>query len=180
MTFENFEKCMDLVKFWRSRTGKHDYQWPDSRDPELQSLFEETECVPQDLERALVALAAWRESDMSVYQTMSSKIHLIRNRESEGMFRSHVTDVDQFPHMNSELSAETAKYPVKEPEFEKLLGNLDDILQNKTVDITQKSIYFGTIGDNTPQWFMQIAHSPEMERTVKIDDVTFYKPKEKK
>lgn len=180
MTFDIFSKSMDLVRFWRSRTGKFDYQWPDSRDPDLQSLFEETETVPQDLEKALVALAAWRESDQRVYQSMSSKVHLIRNRENKGMFRSHVTDANQFPGMNSAWSPEQYKYPVKEQEFEKLLGNLDEILQGKTVDITQSSIYFGVLSDEMSEWFANIVHDPNMERTVKIDNVTFYKPKEKK
>jgi hypothetical protein len=177
MTFETFNKCIDLVRFWRSRTGKYDYQWPDSRDPDLLPLFEECDVVSQDLEKALVALAAWRESDMSVYQAMSSKVHLIRNRESIGMLRSHITDEKQFPAMNSAWSPEQVKYPIKEPEFEKLLGNLDDILQGKTVDITQGSIYFGVVGDSMPEWFTELIHSPDIERTVKIDNVTFYKTK---
>jgi len=176
VTFDTFTKCLDLVRFWRSRTGKTDDQWPDSRDPDLQALFEETQVVPQDLEKALVALAAWRSAEDGVYQSISCIVHLIRNRENKGMFRTHVTDVEQFPRMVGHLAFNTE--PQKEPEFEKVLTNLDDILQGKTVDITQGSIYFGVVGDHMSEWFYNIAHNPDIERTVKLSNTTFYRPKE--
>ena len=187
MTFDTFSKCMDLVRFWRSRTGKQDYEWPDSRDPDLQALFEETQVVPQDLEKALVALSAWRSAEDGVYQSISCIVHLIRNRENKGMFRTHVTDKDQFPEMACSEKAllhsiiqDDWAFPIKEPEFEKVLANLDDILQGKTVDITQGSIYFGVVGDHMSEWFTGIANNPDIERTVKMSNTTFYRPKEKK
>ena len=180
MTFETFENAINVVRFWRSRTGKYDYQWPDSRDPDLIPLLEECKTVPQDLEKAMVAITAFRSAEDGVYQSISSIVHVIKNRQNKGMIRSHLSDVDQFPEMNSPWEKKIYKYPVKEQEFEKVLGNLDDILQGKTIDITQGSIYFGVVGSDMPKWFADIVHSPDMERTVKISNTTFYKPKEKK
>ncbi len=183
MTFETFQKCLDVVKFWRSKYGKEDYQWCDSRDPDLQPLLNECEVVSQDLEKALVALAAWRHAEDGVYQSISCIVHLIRNRQTQGRSRSHLDDADQFPGMASPeevlLYAVFNKlYPEKEPEFVKVLENLDDILNAKTVDITQNSIYFGVVGDNMFPWFEEITHSPEMERTVKLNNTTFYRKKQ--
>ncbi len=177
MTFEIFEKCINVARFWRSRNNRRDYEWPDSRDPDLVALLEECEVVSQDLEKALVALAAFRHAEDGVYQSISCLVHLIRNRQNEGLFRSHLTDKEQFPRMTEEHNYFLSEYPKKTIEFEKVLANLDDILQGKTVDITQGSIYFGIVGDNMPQWFTDITRSPEMERTVKINNTTFYRKK---
>jgi hypothetical protein len=180
MTYKDFERCLDVVKFWRSKFGREEYQWPDSRDPDLQPLLNECEVVPQDLEKALVALAAWRHAEDGVYQSISSIVHLIRNRQNQGRYRSHLDDADQFPRMADPEYAFWGKYrkPEQEPEFEKILSNLDDILNAKTVDLTQGSIYFGIVGDAMPQWFIDITHSPEMERTVKLNNTTFYRKKQ--
>ena len=99
MTWNTFQKCQELIWSWRTKTGKPAHEWPDSRDPEFQTQMLEAEVVSQDLEKALVVLAAWRESREGVYQGISCLVHLLRNRQNAGMFRSHLSDVDQFPHM---------------------------------------------------------------------------------
>ena len=73
--------------------------WPDSRDPDFREQIAEFKVVPQEVEKALVALAAWRHGSQDVYQGMSAVAKVIVNRQSQGMFRTHATDADQFPLM---------------------------------------------------------------------------------
>ena len=180
MTFDIFKTCVDLIKLWRDKSGKQSYEWPDSRDPEFQPFLEEAKVVSQDLEKSMVALAAWREGRSEIYQGMSSIVHLLRNRQDKGMFRSHLTDEDQFPSMSKPEDPRLQEYPEKEPEFEKILSNLDDILQKRTIDITQGSIWFGVVGENMEEWLRKVINDPENTRITKIGNLVYYKPKEKK
>src|SRR5579862_6415733 len=97
MTFEIFDKCMALVREWRVRNNKRGNEWVDSRDPDCREIMSEFKVVPQDLEKSLIALAAWRHDEEDVYQGMSAITKVIVNRQNIGMFRSHLLDADQFP-----------------------------------------------------------------------------------
>lgn len=186
LTFETFQKCVDLVRFWRSRTGKNDWDWPDSRDPEFQTQMYEAGIVSQDLEKSLVALAAYRScfksGFISVYQEISVVVHVLRNRHNKGIQRSHLIPdpvKEQFPDMTNPSGRLTLYPDSGEDNFKKLLGNLDDILADKTQDLTQGAIYFWDLDENSPEWFKEIVHSPEFERTTKLDKRVFYKEAKK-
>ena len=101
---------------------------------------------------------------------MSAVAKVIVNRQSQGMFRTHLTDADQFPLMAGDTSD---LYPENGQDFQKLLENIDDILQSKVVDLTQGAIWFGIITSNTPEWFRTIVNTKI--RTVKIGEVTYFR-----
>lgn len=176
MTFETFDKCMLLIRTWRSRHDKNDNQWPDSRDPLLAAMLEEFGVVPQDLEKSIVALAAFREANEDVYQSMSTILQVIKNRQLKGKFRDHTTTVDnecQFPTMTVDR-IENNFYPGKTDNFIKILENLDMILENRAVDLTQSATFFGEMGHLKP-WLKKKIDNKEIERTTKAGRYTFYK-----
>jgi len=178
VTFETFNKCMILIRAWRTRGGKEDYQWPDSRDPSLTSTLEEFGVVPQDLEKAIVALAAFREAGEDVYQTMSTILQVIKNRQLKGGFRDHTTPIDhecQFPTMTVN-DMNNNYYPGQTRNFDKILENLDQILENKVVDLTQGATYFGEVA-SLPTWLRRKVDSGAVERTTQAGRFTFYKEK---
>lgn len=178
MTFEMFDKCMIMIRAWRSRGGKEDYQWPDSRDPSLTSTLEEFGVVSQDLEKSMVALAAFREADEDVYQTMSTILQVIKNRQLKGRLRDHIMPVDyecQFPTMTT-ADMNNNFYPGQTDNFKKILENLDMILENKAVDLTQGAIYFGKVF-NLPSWLRRKIDEGKVERTTQAGKFTFYKEK---
>jgi hypothetical protein len=172
MTFDIFQKTMDLIKAWRDRKDKLPSDWPDSRDPEFREIMEEFKVVAQDLEKALIALAAWRHDFEFAYQSMSGIAKVIVNRQNKEMFRTHLVDFDQFPYMGEDFHL-----PEKTHIFEKLLENIDDIIQSKVVDLTQGAIYFGAVEYEMPEWFRAVVNDPTKERTVKIGGLTFYRDK---
>lgn len=176
MDFKTFDKCVTLLKVWRTRSNRYDWEWPDSRDPALREILEEFGCVPQDLEKSMAALAAWREAANDVYPNMSAVTHVIRNRTTKGLLRSHLLDPDQFPGMCS-TGEHLNEYPEETENFRMLLKNIDDILEGKVIDITQGALYFGYINENMPIWFAEIVNSDKYERTVQADGVTFYREK---
>lgn len=155
MTFDTFQKSIDFLKDWKS---KHE-GYPDSRDPSIREDLTQAGVIPQDLEKSLAALAAWREGKSGNYFGMSSFAHLIRNRTTKGMFRSHLSDQNQFPGM-----VKGEEYPDKADEdFARLLGNIEDILEGRVVDLTQGAIYAGS----TEEWFKQLLQdSVNHPRTV--------------
>jgi len=176
--FKTFDKCMILIRAWRSRTDQNNNEWPDSRDPSLRELLTEFSVVPQDLEKSMVALAAWREAGEDIYQKMSTITHVIRNRQKQGLFRTHLVSsgLDQFPTMTGDGSS---GYPTETENFKKILQNLDIILEDKAVDLTQNAIYFGVVGDGMPDWFRGIVESTNYERTVQAANLTFYRERKK-
>src|SRR5215831_19604895 len=178
MTFETFDKCMLLVRAWRTRNGKEDYQWPDSRDPAITSTLEEFGVVPQDLEKSMVVLAAFREAEDDVYQAMSTSLQVIKNRQLKGKLRDHISAVDhecQFPTMTVN-NMQYNFFPGKTDNFSRILENLDQILENKVVDLTQGATYFGQVS-NLPPWLRRKIDSGEVERTTQAGKFTFYKEK---
>lgn len=178
MTFDTFSKNMDLLKSWRIKHSKTENEYPDSRDPDFREELTEAGVVPQDFEKSLVALAAWREQYPRSYQGVSAMVHLIRNRNNKGMFRSHLIKLDQeqFPSMTDPTHELINSYPEKEDSFERILGSLDDILDGKVVDITQGSLYFDHIDPVAiPFWLYKIKEDPAHERTVLIGGRFFYR-----
>lgn len=176
MTFETFDRCMLLIRAWRSRGGKEDYKWPDSRDPAITGTLEEFGVVSQDLEKSIVVLAAFREANEDVYQTMSTILQVIKNRQLKGRFRDHITAIDyecQFPTMTTD-NLENNFYPGKTENFIKILENVDSILGDKVTDLTQGAIYFGQIS-NLPAWLRKKIDAKELERTTQAGKYTFYK-----
>jgi hypothetical protein len=181
MDFKTFQKSIDLLKSWREK-GHKNFEFPDSRDPDFQTLMADSGVVPQDFEKSLIALCAWREGRQDVYVGQSAIVHVIRNRQKQGQFRSHLTSDPQFASMSIEGDSRLDEYP-DDPEdqnFNQILSNLDDILAAKTVDLTQGSTAFGVIDSNMPEWFKVIADSPDWIRKTKIGNVTFFGPKEVK
>jgi len=177
MDFKTFDKGTALIKVWRSREHKMDIEWPDSRDPALREILEEFGCVPQDLEKTMVVLAAWRQSFTDIYPNMSAVAHVIRNRSNKGMLRSHLLDPDQFDQMCDVKAIMIHQYPTETENFRMLLKNIDDILEGKVIDVTQGALYFGYINQNMPEWFKEIVNSDKYERTVQAGGVTFYREK---
>ena len=177
MNYETFKKNISFIKSWRLKNDKPNWMWPDSRDPEVVEQMADLQVVPQDVEKSMVALAAYREGSTDVYQGMSVIVHVIRNRGASGMFRSHLTQDPQFDSMNLEGHSLLDVYPLDPPgrDFDLLLTNLDDILQGKTVDLSQGAIYFGELGK--AGWFQDLADSGAVERTVQLGFKTFYKDK---
>lgn len=178
MTFETFDKAMILIRAWRSRGGIGDYIWPDSRSPEMMEILSEFGIVPQDLEKSMCALAAFREAGEDVYQSMSTILQVIKNRQLKGRFRDHVTQIDrecQFPSM-TENDLSNNYYPGKTENFLRILENLDQILENKVVDLTQGATYYGNIGD-LPNWLRKKVDAGEVQRTTQAGKFTFYKEK---
>ncbi len=178
MTFETFTKCMQVIKEWRAKHGKHDYQWPETRDPFFQEELTNSAVVAQDIEKSLVALCAWREMRGDLYQGMSAVVHVIHNRQVAGMFRSHldedVTGKNQFSSMTIPGDPNLVKYPGDDKNFLKILENLDMILEGKAFDITGGSLYYGVIADITSGWF-QKEIVEKRQRTVQIGRTTFFK-----
>lgn len=177
MDYLTFQKNMDLLKSWRGKHSKAENEYPDSRDPDFREELTEAGVVPQDFEKALVALAAWREQFPYSYQGISAMVHLIRNRNNKGMFRSHLvkSEQEQFPSMTNLADDLIEAYPGKEDSFERILGSLDDILDGKVVDITQGSLYFDNTGDVQPEWLKKIKEDPTHERMVLIGGRFFYR-----
>lgn len=173
MNFDTFQKSIDFLRSWRSKYSRTEDTYPDSRDPSLRDEMVDAGIVPQDLERSLVALAAWREGLDDVYRGVSAFAHLIRNRNQKGMFRSHLTDQDQFPSMTDPEDDRISEYPEKHEIIVRLLENLEDILDGRTNDITQGSLWCGVVGEDT--WFDQLLLNPSKTRTVLIGTRTFLK-----
>lgn len=172
MTFECFDKCMILIRAWRSRHNMPDNSWPDSRDPVIVETLLEFGVTSQELEKSMVALAAWREAKEDVYQTTSTLLQVIKNRQLKGDFRGHLSD-KQFPTM-SEENLDYNTYPGKTDNFSKILENLDMILENKVVDLTQGAIYFGAV-QHHPAWLRELISSGKAIRTTQAGRLTFYK-----
>lgn len=173
MNFETFQKSMSFLEKWRTKHDRDANEYPDSRDPEFRDEMLDAGIVSQDLEKSLVALAAWREGKDDVYRGVSAFAHLIRNRTNKGMFRSHLTDEYQFPSMVDPEDDRISEYPSEEDTIERLLGNLDDILEGRVVDITQGSLWCGVLGEQ--EWFDDLITDPERTRTVLIGTRTFLK-----
>ena len=55
MTYETFDKVVNLVKSWRERNRQETNEWPDSRDPDFREMISEFKVVPQEVEKALGA-----------------------------------------------------------------------------------------------------------------------------
>lgn len=184
MNLDTFNKSIQVVKDWRLKHGKKDYEWPDPRDPKFQDELAEAPVVAQDIEKSLVALCAWREMRGDLYQGMSSVVHVIHNRQVAGMFRSHLSDdvtgKNQFSSMTVPGDHNLTRYPEGDYNFVKILENIEIILDGKAFDITMGSLYYGVIENVTSGWFMrEIVHNPEYERTVQIGRTTFFKPVKK-
>ena len=181
MDFKTYDKAIKQVLLWREKTGKKDYEWPDSRDPEFSSLLVDSGVTGQDVEKALVALTAWREFRGDQYQGMSACVHVLRNRQAKGQFHSHlqedVTGKNQFSSMTVPGDPNLVKYPEEgEFAFEKLLSNLDDILAGKTVDITQGALYYAVPQNSTSGWFERniVENKKEHPMTTSIGRTLFY------
>lgn len=173
MVYETFSKCMDLIRAWRERNLRGNWEWPDSRDPAFRDMITEFKVVPQEVEKSIIALAAWRHGHEDVYQGMSAIAKVIVNRQVSGMFRSHTRDVFQFDRMADPYDGFLDTYPEKYNDFEKLLENIDDILDAKVVDLTQGAQYFGVVQSGMEDWFQEIVRTKI--RTVKIGSRTFYR-----
>lgn len=149
MTFDTFEKSMSIIKTWREKENKPLWEWPDSRDPAVLPYFYDTGVAPYEMEKSIIALAAWRELSEARYQGLSSIVHLIANRQKKGWQRSHISQEHnlggEFKSMYDPESPLLNEYPEKQWEFQKLLENLEDILENKTLDITNGSLYYGEV-----------------------------------
>ena len=181
MNFDIFQRNIDVVRFWRSKNDREDWSFPDSRDPEFQEQMAEAGVVPQDLEKSLAALCAWREGKSEVYQGMSAILHVLYNRQKRGMHRSHLTEVEQFKTMCEPDNPGLTDYPPKDdPNFLKILENEEEILSGKTVDLTQYATVYGRVGGEMDDWFRNIVTSDEFVRCTKIGSITFYRPKDKK
>jgi hypothetical protein len=179
MDFKILNKCMILIQAWRSRKSKEDIEYPDSRDPELKEIMQEFGVVPQDLEKSMVVLAVWREAGEDIYQKYSVITNVIKNRQVKGLYRSHlcISDLDQFPSMTNENDHRLRLYPTESENLKKLLDNLDNILEGKTVDITQGATYFGVVGEVMELWFRNLIESGRYERTVQVAGLTFFREK---
>lgn len=173
MTYETFCKCMDLIRAWREKNQRGNWEWPDSRDPAFRDMITEFKVVPQEVEKSIIALAAWRHGHEDVYQGMSAIAKVIVNRQIAGLFRSHTTDAFQFERMADPVDGFLDVYPPKEFNFEELLRNIDDILDSKVVDLTQNAQYFGVVQSGMDEWFQEIVKTKT--RTVKIGSKTFFK-----
>lgn len=145
MTYEVFEKSLAIVKTWREKENKALWEWPDSRDPAVLPYFYDTGVAPYEMEKSIIALAAWRELSEARYQGLSSIVHLIANRQKKGWQRSHISQEHntlEFRSMWDPESPLLTEYPTEEFDFKKLLDNLEDILNNKTLDITEGSLFY--------------------------------------
>jgi hypothetical protein len=74
--------------------------------------------------------------------------------------------INDFPEFNV--------YPDKTDNFQKILENLDQILENKVVDLTQGAIYFGSTG-RLPTWLYMLVLENKAERTTQAGPYTFYR-----
>lgn len=176
MTFDVFDRCMALIRVWRSRGGRDDNKFPDSRSPELIETLAEFGIVPQDLEKSMVALAAFREANEDVYQTLSTITQVIKNRQLKGRFRDHITQVDhecQFPTMTLD-EMKNNFYPGKTDNFQRLLENLDMILENRAVDLTQNACYWGEMS-HLQNWLRRKLDNGEIVKTTLCGRFTFFK-----
>ena len=182
MDFPLFQKNIDYIKSWRVKHGHPDYTWPDPRDPEIQTEMTEFGVVGQDLEKALIALCAWREMRGDQYPGMSAIVHVLVNRQKKGWFRSHLAeDVEgrnQFSSMVIKGDPNLVKYPeATEQPFLTLLKNLDVILTGQTVDVVDGALYYGNLRYVTSGWFIsEIVNKPqEHPRTTTIGGTVFFR-----
>ena len=182
MEIEVFEKAKDSLLAWRivnlDYTG---VRFPESpADPAFQSFLD----VPMgDFERAMVALAGWREQRHNLWPGMASVAQVLVNRTRAGWFHGNlyenVTAKNVIPSMTLYGHPATTKFPNPEDQqFCLFLKILDGVVKGTAKDNTNGALYYGVVFGNAPQFPPFYPEVGEHHITcAKIGDMLFWKEK---
>jgi len=137
----------------------------------------------QEFEKAIVALACWREMRGEGTNGMISVAQVLHNRAKAGWHQSSMYEnaiaLNQLSSMSIKGDPNTVRFPdSREPEFNKFLQFLDNFYgENPPVDTTNGALYYAVLADSTSGWFFEnIANKPDLHpRCAVIGRTTFFK-----
>jgi len=156
---------------------------PLPNDPGFQPLCQ----VPaQDFEYAIAALCAYREMRGDLYDGMRAVLHVLRNRATSQHW--HHSDVylntvatSQFSAMTIRGDSQTVVYPfsgrdpLADKEFEKLLPNVEGILNGADADNSNGAIYYAEPEYVSSPWFKKnIEQNPAYRVSATIGKTLFW------
>lgn len=139
--------------------------------------------IGADFEKAIVALACWREMRGEGVNGMLSVAFVLRNRAKAGWFHGSIYENviahNQFSSMTVEGDHNTDEFPdTREPQFQTLLQLLDEVFDDSRIDnLTNGALYYAVIQDSTSGWFKHnILDKPdEHPRVAQLGKTTFFK-----
>lgn len=149
MESEVFFKAMESLKDWRSHQPYTDMQrnvlFPEApADPSLQPTL----LVGMgDFEKAVVALAAYREMREDLWPGMSAVVQVVRNRARAGWFHGsmyeNVVAKNVFPSMTLYGHPDTVRFPDEhDQQFWLFLTMLDGLFNGVVPDNTNGALYY--------------------------------------
>jgi hypothetical protein len=133
-------------------------------------------------EKAVTALACWREMDVFGYPGMIAVGCVARNNALKGEFGGtiygNITGHNQYSSMTVKGDSDTVRWPnARDPVFQKLLAAMDGLFDNTLADTTQGSRYYANLSTANSPWFQQeIVNQPELHpRVMQMGSTFFFK-----
>lgn len=137
--------------------------------------------IGTEFEKAVVALACWREMCSEGVNGMISVAFVLRNRAKAGWYHGSIYEnaiaLNQISSISVLGDPNTIKFPdIRDPDFQTLLHKLDAIYDDAADLITNGAKYYAVLKDSTSGWFFKnIVNKPaEHPRVAQIGKTTFF------
>lgn len=138
--------------------------------------------IGSDFEKAIVALAAWREMRGEGVNAMLSVVFVFRTRAklgwNHGSIYRNVVARNQVSSMTVVGDQNTDEYPdIRDPNFQTLLFKIEDIYNDCPDQLTDGAAYYANLTIATSPWFQKnIVEDPvNHPRVAVIGSTTFFK-----
>jgi hypothetical protein len=138
--------------------------------------------IGTDFEKAIVALAAWREMRGEGVNAMLSVVFVFRTRAKLGWYHgtiyNNVVARNQVSSMTVVGDQNTDEYPdIRDPNFQTLLFKIEDIYNDCPDNLTNGACFYANLSIATSPWFQtNIVDDPvNHPRVAQLGRTTFFK-----
>jgi len=135
-----------------------------------------------DFEKAIVALAAWREMRGEGVNAMLSVVFVMRTRAKQGWHHgsiyNNVVARNQISSMTVVGDQNTDEYPdIRDPNFQTLLFKIEDIYNDCPDQLTNGASYYANLTIATSPWFQKniVEDQVNHPRVAQLGQTTFFK-----
>jgi hypothetical protein len=138
--------------------------------------------IGEDFEKAIVALACWREMRSEGVNGMLAVALVLRNRAKKGWYHGSLYEnaiaLNQLSSMSVRGDVNTVHFPdTREPQFQTLLQLLSEVFDDSRVDnLTNGALYFAVVNNSNSVWFRNnILDHPDIHpRVAQLGQTTFF------
>ena len=138
--------------------------------------------IGSDFEKAIVALAAWREMRGVGVNAMLSIVFVMRTRAKlgwhHGSIYNNVVARNQVSSMTVVGDPNTDEYPdIRDPKFQTLLFKIEDIYNDCPDSLTNGAVYYANLTIATSPWFQKniVDDYVNHPRVAQLAQTTFFK-----